>query len=226
MTTTSKITLAVAGAAAVALAAAPASATTTDYGIVHSFTYKNGDTYSIKLDPAATNGNVMELSGDGQGCNGGPGVRSGVCYDEEEGQTPGSPAENGDGRPLPASQPLPVTIYLSLKTAYPTPPPIYVDWLTQVTIVGSNGQTYHNMCTPGCRENMQLITHAQAPDAPQRWESGIFTGVGLTYFQLPNQNVYVSEVKFTNTNPDGVTSTATWVVNAVRQTYFHCTHCT
>jgi hypothetical protein len=180
---------------------------TTDFGVVHSFDYRygNGLVYQVQLAPlngstTAGPSGISFGSGGSPGCdkNGlagdGPTNFSGVCYGRVV-------VNNGTMHNQYVQG---VVINLNTdgngNTTGVRTETIFVNFFTQTTVVGSNGQTYHPLeceCYPG-------------PNSPTEADGG-WNHSGGAIFELPT-GVKVVQVKWSNVDPNGETTTAVWNV--------------
>ena len=178
----------------------------TQCGVIHSFTYRygNGLTYKVQLAPinGSTNagpGQLGSVPGGWAGCdrNGLAGDSimnfSGVCYGSFDllNRPPGT-------APVPG-----VMINLNItgngNLVGPRTETIYVNFVTQTTVVGSNGQTYHAV-------QYRYAGSQQQPVPGRGWNYGCGAD-----FELP-AGVHVVQVKWSNLDPNGETTTAVWNV--------------
>lgn len=177
----------------------------TDFDVVHLFDYKaHGLTYKVELDPIngstsaygnTTNPIDNQISEYGSPCfRNDFGDLSGVCYGTFNAGSGGSEVwKSGVGIDLRISQ---VSTWVP---GQPVPPSVYITG-TEASIVGSNGQTYHPAFETGVSPSQS--TSIISSGTPGNWEID---------FVLPT-GVKVVQVKWSNLDPNGETTTAVWNV--------------
>ena len=173
-------------------------------GLTHSFDYRYGSglTYQVQLAPI--NGSTTAGPGPG-GLGAGAGCDknglafnqianySGVCY--ESFQLAGTTYPN---EKFVSGVMVNLNVMGNGNLTGVRTQTIYVNFVTQVTVLGSNGQTYHPIQYRYVGGNQQLVGRS-------------WSHAGGSYVDLP-AGVKVVQVKWSNVDPNGETTTAVWNV--------------